>query len=497
MQESDLAKLSNFEKQLNNQPLPVLNTTQIKVRGKLSQKQFNYEQLGSLINRDPMYLFNFLACANRHKQEKIPHSEEIIKTPKHASMLLGISNIEKCISSLISLKKIKSSLAEKDHKALICKIELIACRSLHCAYQARHLARLMHSNAEEEIYISALMMSLAELLVWYIHPRQAQKYELLIHTQWIPETEAQLKVFGFSFIDLIEQIAPKWQLPDLYLQSLKTDLADETQKAILCIKLADKLSRYVDFGWYHQDVYDHIDYCALVTPFSAQRLAKEFHLIAARMSDDMKEYYQLSLPTSFLLLEVGKVPYYPVLSAEKKPAQLNEQDTKQDNAKLSTNLSVKPKAQNKLENATTLPTLIQLTINYLFQSEKFDQVVLLLLDKSKADLTIRIEKTKLLKQTLQKKINVSQNKNLFSLLLQKPQPIFVKNSEAQRFEKLLTTSITDVLPATEFFAQAIYYKNKPIGLFYLSNQKNNLDMDSYSFFKKTMTRFENQLSLLR
>jgi len=107
MQESDPTKLSRFEEQLNKNTLPVLDTTLTKVNTVLAEKQFNYEKLGALIYHDPMYLFNFLAFANRHKQQKRPDSEEKIKTPKHASMLLGISNIEKCIESLLSLKKIK------------------------------------------------------------------------------------------------------------------------------------------------------------------------------------------------------------------------------------------------------------------------------------------------------------------------------------------------------------------------------------------------------
>jgi len=493
MQESDTNKLSKFEQQLDKNPLPVLNTTLRKVREKLAEKHFNYEQLGSLIYHDPMYMFNFLAFANRIKREKIPDSEEKIKTPQHASMVLGLSNIEKCISSLVSLKKIKTSLSPKDNKALIQKIEQIACRSLHCAYQAQHLAKLMHSNAKEDIFNSALMMSLAELLIWHNSPQQAQQYELLVYTQSMPEIEAQLKVFGFTFNDLIYQIAPKWQLPELYIQSLKTELADEAQKSITCIKLADKLSRYVDFGWYHQDIYEHMDYCALVTPFSAQRLAKEFHLVAARLSDEMLGFYKNSLPTSSLVLEAGKIPYYPVLSPEKKTSPKFKEQESFNKVQADSQKVQQPEPMNKLENASTLPTLIQLTINYLFQSEKFNHVALLLLDKSKVDLTIRVEKSNLADPILQKKINVKPDKNLFSMILQKPHPIFIKASEAEKYAFLLTPSITDVLPAKEFFAKAIYFKNKPIGLFYLSNQQ-ALDDETFSFFRKTMVRFEKQLS---
>jgi HD-like signal output (HDOD) protein len=496
MQESNSAKLSNFEKQLNNNHLPVLNTTLIKVKQKLSEKQFNYEQIGALIYHDPMYLFNFLACANRHKQQKRPDSEEPIKTPKHASMLLGVDNINKCISSLRSIKEIKTTLSEKDNKAIINKIEQIACRSLHCGYQARHLARLMNDSAAEEVFLSALMMSLAELLVWYINPQQAQKYELLIHTQTISEEEAQLKIFGFRFNDLMYKIAPQWQLPELYIKSLQTDVIDEAKKSIICIKLADKLSRLVDFGWYYQDIYDHVDYCALVTPFSAQRLAKEFHHTAAFMSEGLKDFYNYCAPTTFLTLEAGKVPFYRVLSVQKKPLPEQAFNQLQDKQNIPiANSATRNKSVDKLENASTLPTLIQITINYLFQSNKFDHVVLLLLDKAKTDLTIRIEKTRKADSAIHKKINVSNNKNLFRLLLQKPQSIFVKASEAEKYNNLLTPEITDVLTSKEFFAKAIFYKNKPIGLFYVCDHL-PLNTESFSFFNKTLTRFENHLSRL-
>jgi HD-like signal output (HDOD) protein len=486
MQESNIDKILSFEKSLHKAHLPVLDNTLVMVKDKLSREQFKYEQLESSFNLDPMCLFNFLTCANQYTQKVSSDFEETIKTPKHASMLLGTDNIEKCISKLTTLKTIKN-------RDIANKIEQLACRSLHCAYQARHLARLMKDSAEEEIFLSALMMSLSEILVWFISPTKAQQYELLVYTKSMSENEAQHQVFGFSFVDLMLHMEPKWRLPELYIQSLKTDTLEEAKRSIICIKLADKLSRLVDFGWYYQQVDDYFDYCTLVTPFSAQRLLKEFHYTATQMSDDMLGFYKFCLPISRLVLQPGKVPYYPVLLPEVKlePQQDITKEPKQSGSQAPP--QVKP--VSKLESASNLPTLIQLTISTLFETDNFDRVILIMLDKSKTEMTIRIEKTRLSDHARQKKIMISPTTNLFSLLLEKPQPIFVRLSEAQRYKNLLTNDITDALPAREFFAKAFYYKNKPIGIFYVTKEK-ALDNDKYAFFKKTLVRFEKHLSRL-
>ncbi len=481
-------KISQFEQKLNKHNLAVLDETLRRIKKKLTTTNFKYEQLASLFYLDPMSLFNFLSCANQYALQHSAEFEENIKTPHHASMLLGIDNIRGCISKLHPLSQIKN-------KAIEGKIEQIACRSLHCAYQARHLAKLMRvktKEAEEDVFLSALMMSLAELLVWFISPRQAQKYELLItnNTSITTEVDAQLAVFGFTFSELILRLAPQWNLPKLYIKAIQTDIFDEAQKSIICIKLADKLSRLVDFGWYYQDIYDHLDYCALVTPFSTQRLSKEFHFVAASMADVIGGLYQLSLPTSSLLLTLEKIPYYQVISLENTSTTLEKQTKKYPKIK-----KIIPKTVDKLESATNLPLLIQLTINTLFESKSFDQVIMLMLDKSKTDVTVRLEKTYLHEPTLHKKINIFPDKNLFSLLIQKHQPIYINTTEEEKQSKLLNPAILNILPSLEFFAKGFYYKNKPIGIFYATHS-NHLDNESYVFFKKILQRFELHLNRL-
>jgi len=487
MQESNISKIINFEKKLYQHHLPILNNSLLMVEEKLSREQFSYEQLESLFHLDPMCLFNFLTCANQYTQNISSKFKKTIKTPKHASMLLGMDNIKKCIGKLSTLHSI-------ENQAIAYKIEQIACRSLHCAYQARHMARLMNDKAEEEIFLSALMMSLTEIFIWFISPQKAQQYELLIHTQSMPELEAQHQVFGFSFFDLITHMGPQWRLPDLYIEALKTTDLDGAKKSIICINLADKLSRLVDFGWYYQDIYEHLDYCDLLMPFSAQRLVKEFHQVAAQMSNDMTGFYEFALPFNALLLHSVKIPYFPVFELkEKQHKAIISKQIKNKN--IQTQVQQNRPGKSALEEATNLPSLIKITVNTLFESDKFDQVILLMLDKSKKNMIIYFEKTKFNDSVIQNKVAIKPNKNLFSMLLERPHPIFVSASNYQKYAHLITEQITDVLPSKEFFAKSFYYKNKPIGIFYVAN-KEPLDTDKYSYFNNTLANFENNLSRL-
>jgi len=486
MPESNQQQIQAFIKQIGANHLPVLNPTVPKIAEELTQDIFNYERLGQLVHLDPLCLFNFLAWANNHKQELSPDSEEKIQTPKHAALLLGIDNIDRCIKDLKPLSSLKN-------KKIANKIEHLACRGLHTAYQAKNLAQIMRSRSAEAIYLSALMMPLAELLVWHIEPKKAQKVELLVFQEQQPDEEAQLSVFGFTYTDLMIEMAPQWHLPEMYISALQTEVLSEAKKSILCIKLADKLARHVDFGWYHQQAYDFYEFCEEITPFHINRLSKEFHQTVLQMSWEAIDYYQLILPAVYLPLQEGKVPYQQVISLEKPKqkqsvadstiVQLNAQVTDKSN----------PGGPKNLESASNLPTLIQLTINSLHGSERYQQTIFLMLDKSKSDLIIRMGKGLDDNAIMLKKINVSKEKNLFSILLEKPQSIFVKQSEFNRYQKFFSHEISSLLPATEFCAKALFYHKKPIGLFYVTSEE-GLAKDDYDFFRKTLVRFDQHLT---
>ena len=60
----------------------------------------------------------------------------------------------------------------------------------------------------------------------------------------------------------------------------------------------------------------------------------------------------------------------------------------------------------KIETATNIPTLIQLTVNALYGIEGVDHMFLLMMDKQHESLFVRIEKTKLHESFLNKSLPI-------------------------------------------------------------------------------------------
>ncbi len=517
MSSSDRKKIAALWQHLDKKPLPVLCKTLTKVKENLQLAQLNYEHISQVIQFDPMFTFNYIAHTQVKKNQLNGGSEQKLLTPKHASMLLGFDQINHYIGKISSLEKYPN-------KAIATKLESLAIRSLFCAFQARNIAEIsrdkpvvqasikasqMKKQAKkdmtkmvgekntDEIFFSALLMSLPEIIVWHLYPQQAQKYELLVYRQNMPQENAQLKVFGFTFKDLMLQSSASWPLPDLYIETIQSNTIHDAKKAVIIVYLANKLSRLVEFGWYRQPLFDFLGFVEEILPFNTQRLYREFCKTTLKMAMEIEHLYHQCLPLVYMILQPGDVPYYQVipLPQPKKQAEKPEPVAASDKNRTKQPASTVSVANEiKLSSASNLPTLIQLTIKKLSQSVHFDLIYLLMLDKSQKQITIRIVEGEAGDSHLHQKIDM-QKKNLFSVLLEKNQPIFVKQQDSEKYQHLLA-EIQKTLPHTSFYAKGFHYRNKPIGIFYATHKTQNSE-EGFKQFRMIMVEFEQMVSKLQ
>ncbi len=498
MSESDHEKISAFISKLKTKKLPVLDASISQIEAKLKHQNVNFEELANLIYLDPMCLVNFLACANDHKDKVAPRIEKNIKTAKHASMLLGLVNVENCIKQLSPLTKYKKP-------PVVGKIEKIAYNSLHSAYQARNLARLLRQRDSNDIFLAAMLSELPELLIWSLDELNAQKYENFIYKQDYKEEDAQLLVFGFTFNDLSRELSEVLHLPELYLEALETDVLDEAKKNIRCIKLANKLTRIASFGWYYKDMDRFLVYAEMFFPYNQKRLIKEFHQTALELANNCIDTYSIHLPAIYLLYtQREKVRYYPVIDieapvvAKSKATSIDKTIVKPsiENKKRSTQEKVNQgKSLLNLESAINIPTLVNLTVNNLSTFEGIRQVLLLLPDNERANLTVRISKGSSKIPTLNTNFALGLNEDIFYFLMKKPQTVFFNPMLKQAHPLLMTKVIEEQLPFKYFSAKSFFHQNKAIGIFFIAH-KDAENKDLHQQFKQLMIRFEQHLATM-
>ena len=489
MSESEQSKIDAIWRQLEKKPLPVLDSSLQLLRQTIESTQQGYQHVQQDIAHDPLFVFNYLSFTRQQHAGKQPSFS--LNTPKHAAMLLGFTQIENFIKQTRGLDKYP-------HPAVKNKLRLLAFRGFFSAHQARNLARILREKNQDQIFFSALLMPIPEILLWHLQAEQSQRYEILIHEKNIPPPQAQLQVFGFTFADFMANSPAHIHVPELALQAMGIIDLEEMKNSIACLYLSDQLARLVEYGWSYKAVSDFLEFAEMITPFKAQRLSREFIQTTVSLSDEASLYYTRAPAIAFLALQSGKVPYTRVLVAQKdapgKPEKfLKQRKTVKVADKVTDKPGTPPPAEIKLSTAMNLPSLIQMTITKLIHTKKFDTIYLFMLDKSKTKVVIRLEKTLSQHSLINQAVDL-ETKNLFSLLLQKPHPIFVKETEYEKHQHLLTP-VYQLIPNKNFYAKGFHYKNKPIGIFYATHQKitNN---EGFRIFKQVMVEFDNQLSKL-
>ena len=487
-------QLQKFLSRTSVASLPVLHKTLQHLKEILEKPSFNYHQLDEVLQYDPACMINLLSYAN---QEVDKDFDKQISKVEHAAMFLGMDRLEKFINNITSVYSIKN-------RKIAAKIDKLQYRGIHAAFQAKNFARLINDSSIDEIYTSALISPISELMCWHLDPIKAQKVELLIHKEKKGYTQSQIDIFGFSYHELAQALTLQWNIPTLFLQRQEVDSIDEMSKPIKCIYFAEKCSIYAEKGWYYNDMYQHITEYSENLHYSEGRIAYELHKTAVNLAHDTKDFYKIQSVSSYLALLPGEVPYTQVIKIEEKKKPQQPQEAPQKVIKkepLKKPDPIKVKSINLLKTVNDFPSLIRITMNALYETEAFARVAFIMLSKDKKYLQVRSVRGEKNSAFVETKLPL-QPANLFSKLLVKSQFISINKKNYEIFSPIINETMQAMLESNEFIARSILTKNKPVGLFYLDNHSKDdsqgkiVSADDVTKIKEICELFDKQLNII-
>ena len=487
-------QLSQFVQKPDIAALPVLPNTLQTLKAALEKPSFNYRSLDNILQFDPACMINLLSYANLEINKDF---DKQISQVEHAAMFLGMDKLEMFIDRITSVYSIKD-------KKVADKLVRLQHRGVHAAFQAQNFAKLINASATEEVYTSALITPLSELICWHIEPMKAQKVELLIHKKGLDYEQAQRQVFGFSYHELAEALTHHWKIPNLFLQRQEMEDLEEASKPVTCIYLAEKCSIIAEQGWYYETMYGHLKLCASHLHYSEDRIARELHSTMATMAHNCTEFFPIQTVASYLALLPGEVPYTQVIDIAPKKKAVAEKPVPQpepEKPQKKTEIS-RPKLNsiNLINTANDFPGLIRITMDALFETKSFSRVAFMMLSKDKNTLQVRSLRG-LNDQQFTETILSIKPSNLFTRLLEKPQSVFINSSNQTKFASLISQPMQDMLNVQEFIARSVHVNNKAIGLFYMDkhplkdeSHSTSLEIEDFNGMKKICALFEKQLS---
>jgi len=458
-------QLSQFIDRSDIAALPVLHNTLQELKETLAKPSFSYHQLDAILQYDPACMINLLSYANKEINQDF---DKQISKVEHAAMFLGMDRLEKFINSITSVYSIKNKKVAK-------KIDKLQYRGIHAAFQARNLATLINNSAIDEIYTSALISPISELICWFLEPVKAQKVELLIHKEKADYAQAQMEIFGFSYHELAQALTLHWNIPSLFLQRQEVSSIEDMSKPVRCIYIAEKCSLYAEKGWYYDAMYEHITACSESLHYSPGRIAQNFHKTAVDLAHASKKFFKIQSISSYLALLPGEVPYTQVIEIEekKKPVEAAPHKYIVDKAE-----PIKIKSINQIKTVNDFPGLIRVTTDALYETNAFSRVAFIMVSMDKKFLQVRSLRGEKDMNFIETKLAVNPA-HLFSKLLVKSQFILINSQNYQKFSPIITQNMQNMLASKEFAARSVHNKKKAIGVFYIDNYKADSQLDSH------------------
>lgn len=226
---------------LGQAEIPVLRQTARELeRQRADEAQLNTRDVAEAVDDDPLLTAKLLRYLQTHKHR---HQSYELVDVKQTLLMLGL---ETFFREVPAAPFVEDQL--KDHRTALVQLLHTVRRAQRAAYYAYDWAVRLHDLHAEEVYVSALLGHLSEMLMWCFNPgpmleiarRQAADPTLR-------SADVQQQVLGFRGIELQHRLVLAWRLPELLANM--TDPALANTQRVKNVRLASNLARHSANGW--------------------------------------------------------------------------------------------------------------------------------------------------------------------------------------------------------------------------------------------------------
>lgn len=229
---------ASWLKQLSTVQLPVLSEVMKEINAVTQKGDSSAAQLSELILRDAALTSKVLRIANSVYHNRAAENE--ITTISRAVVQLGFQGI-KAISLSVMLVE---SLLKKDNKTRM--LEWMA-RGFHTAVQAESLIGKVSSEGSEEVFITALMMHVGDMVFWSTKSEYAEELNRRLGDGEASNPELEQSILGTTIKDISLGLSKEWCLgPDVDEVLSPGHKPSMRAQAVL---LGEKISLAAEKGW--------------------------------------------------------------------------------------------------------------------------------------------------------------------------------------------------------------------------------------------------------
>jgi len=445
---------------VQGKPLPIFQQSIKQLERFHDKPNSSIPKIVETLKLDPGYSHQILVTANKGL---VKNKREPASSLDHAILLLGIPQI------IMIGKQLPLITDQKDLTARSRILQIIS-RAYHAGVQARELMSVYGKTSTKTAFLTAQLQNIYLVSLWFYAPEDM--------TRLIKTSIGEKNIL----IEIRKSLSKYWHFSDLFQESLNP--RENSSHLVKAIAFSSQLVQIADNGWYTEQMENFITISSEQLGYPEELLNKLIHrhaVIAAHEST----FYPVK-PVACRLLDLDtpekssekvspvterKKPSVaaPVKSPPGKPVAVKRVKQKKTIVKKPTHdLESQLKILVEMGKKRRPPQeILEFGFKLLSGIAEKNAVVFFLLDKNRTFLKSRF--THNFKNHKQSILLPLKQKNIFKLLLQKQQQIWINSRNRRKFSSLLPADLPIKISKNDFFAMSLFILNKPVGLFYLEN----------------------------
>lgn len=438
------APLNPLLQRLADKPLPVRRAPLDACLRLLKNDKRALSDLIPLLRQDPSLSALLLAHVNLARKR----GEHRISTLQSAIGLLGHDSLERVLRRASVFETInQDSLAAQAFEQLI-------LRGVQAATQVQHWAKQQKDRLPEELYLSALLRPIGELMLCAYDFPSYCKILTLVHEKNLPDSVAETQVLGQPLRLLALHMGHAWKLSQETLQCM--DPINVFNFRSMGVLLACESARLAERGWYSPAMRYCTEQAAEYLKRDSVAVTQAMHQSALSAARHLPGQHARAA-AAYLLLPPGCVPptWLPNKKAAKPPAPSAKTQAKPAQA---------PRAIINVQQAQTANEVLQGLIGALKQDIQLQRILFMKLGGDKNTLTTRLAVGFAVDTTVQRVKPTLNAAPLFKQLLQKPLAARIKHESYLKLSPGLPAALLQALGSKEFMLMSLFVGNKPIGL---------------------------------
>lgn len=436
--------IPDWKKSINSCQIPILQSTADFFLQRKSLPATSISMLWKSLEYDPGMCLNLLRAAGHSRRAKV-------KTVSHAMLMLGLPNVLNRPEELPRIESIENVQTRRLVLGYFSK-------SYHAAAYAQQWSARKKEKNLEEIHTASLNSFFMEILLCLCQPELMLKLDVEKKQEGEAE-EIEKQILGLTIKELAYEIATDWHLPELMIDVFSDKNRNSDRERF--IELSHQLCNESSLGWYRQETETIINSTSEILKCPLDSFSTEIHKTAVKTARSSLDIFSPVLPSAFTLNQLPT----PVMKTVKKL-----------HTRTPTKKEVLKNCLNQISHNPELnyQEIMQQSFKAMNKGLGLNRIFFALLTQDKKILQVKFSISQENNNGLKRLRLPLQKDSLFERLMRKPQALWMRDENREKYRLMLPRSYIETINADVFFAMSIFIGGKPVGLFFADKGKGNL-----------------------